>query len=107
MTYALEIAPENRPRLRFTPADRSHYLACGAVARSLAAAMAEENGYTFADLRSRRRDDVALEHVRQAAYAYVRSLGAYSLPAIGRLFDRHHSTVLDGIRKHKARVGAE
>jgi len=44
---------------------------------------------------------------RQAAMAAVQSELGYSLPRIGRIFKRHHTTVLFGIRAHEARQQEE
>jgi len=44
---------------------------------------------------------------RQAAMAAVQRDLGYSLPRIGRIFKRHHTTVLHGIRAHKARKAQE
>jgi len=44
---------------------------------------------------------------RQAAMAAVQRDLGYSLPRIGRIFKRHHTTVLFGIRAHEARQQKE
>lgn len=36
----------------------------------------------------------------------IRESGSYSLPEIGRLIGRHHTTVLEAIRRHQAREAA-
>lgn len=48
--------------------------------------------------RSRMRPVVAVRH---AFWSALRDRG-WSYPAIGRLFGRHHATVMHGIRAHKA-----
>ena len=43
-------------------------------------------------------------HARQEAMAELYGDGTrFSLPALGRLFGRHHTSILYGIRKHRAR----
>ena len=54
-------------------------------------------GVSLCDLVSRRRG--ALVRPRQAAMYLARTLTECSLPAIGRLLNRDHSTILHGCRK--------
>ena len=51
--------------------------------------------------KSRTRD---LVHPRQAAMLWLRNNTNLSLPEIGRLFDRDHTTVLHGIRAAEKRA---
>ena len=51
--------------------------------------------------KSRTRD---LAHPRQAAMLWLRNNTNLSLPEIGRLFDRDHTTVLHGIRAAEKRA---
>jgi len=51
----------------------------------------------------RRRD---ITRARWAAFAAVQQATGASLLEIGRYFGRDHTTVLNGIRKHKARTAA-
>lgn len=45
---------------------------------------------------------------RQHAYAEMYATGRFSLPQIGRFFGwRDHTTILHGVRAHKARQAAE
>ena len=54
-------------------------------------------------LSDRRSSDVA--QARHEIWHRIYSeLPNYSLPMIGRLFNRDHTTILHGIRKHKKRV---
>jgi chromosomal replication initiation ATPase DnaA len=72
--------------------------------RSIAEAVASEHGRTLADLRGgspKHRD----AHPRQRAYAAIRGTGRYSLTQIGRFFNRHHTTVLYGLRSLSKRCG--
>lgn len=47
-------------------------------------------------------------HPRQEAMYVIREKWQYSLPRIGRIMGgRHHTTVLHGYRRHKARLAAE
>ena len=41
---------------------------------------------------------------RLRAYAEIYATGRYSLPRIGRYFNRDHTTVLTGIRRHNRRA---
>jgi chromosomal replication initiation ATPase DnaA len=74
----------------------------------IAEEVALANGITVEDLKGpSRRTFIALP--RQEAFARCYELRqrfgpAYSLPAIGKYFgDRHHTTVLHGVRAHRAR----
>jgi len=58
----------------------------------------EYYGVSLCDLVSRRRG-AALVRPRQVAMYLARMLTKRSLPAIGRLLDRNHSTILYGCRK--------
>lgn len=56
------------------------------------------------DLASASRQQ-KLAHARQEAFYRVQEVTGWSLPRIGRYFgDRDHTTVLHGIRAHKARM---
>lgn len=74
--------------------------------REIAALVAERHGLTLDDLtgpvRKRR-----VAHPRQEAYSLIRATGRYSLPRMGMFFgNRDHTTILDGLRNHEARVEA-
>jgi chromosomal replication initiation ATPase DnaA len=76
---------------------------CGAEARRLLAERAADFQVTVSDLvgDSRKR---AVAWPRQAIMAELYETGRYSLPAIGRLFNRDHSTVMHGVRRHAERA---
>lgn len=42
---------------------------------------------------------------RQGLWAAIYDMGTYKLIDIGLMFNRDHTTVLYGIRKHKRRIG--
>lgn len=69
-------------------------------------AVADQRGIhiVLMDSHVRRRDVVQARH---EAMALVRKKTGYSLPKIGLLFNRHHSSVLYGIRKDRERTQGE
>lgn len=72
--------------------------------RSIIADVAQRSGVEPSDLvgAQRHRRFVIPRH---AAYAEVRARRHLSLPKIGQTFGgRHHTTILDGLRKHEARM---
>jgi chromosomal replication initiator protein len=66
--------------------------------REIQERVCEHYGVTRLDLVSQRRHRAILEP-RAVAMYLCRSLTMFSLPAIGMAFDRHHSVVLDVVRK--------
>lgn len=60
--------------------------------------IAHESGYSLKFLRGHHRSP-SIVKVRWECYAKAYSLG-YSLPEIGRFFNRDHTTVLHGIRRY-------
>lgn len=79
---------------------------CGREARGIVAQVASEHGLTTADLYGPRRTrDVAWP--RQEAIWRVHQLGKHSLPAIGALFNRDHTTVLHSIRAYEKRLAQD
>lgn len=73
------------------------------VAGELLQSVADKHRVTVSDLkgRSRRRD---IGHARQEAMTTVRDVLGWSLPRIGRLLgNRDHTTILEGIKQHRAR----
>lgn len=64
---------------------------------------AVENGVTISDLRGPCRKQ-PLVHYRQDLIAKLRAKTDLSLPAIGRLLNRDHTTVLYALRAVKARA---
>lgn len=71
--------------------------------RAIVAEVAEKYGVALGDVISNRRDH-AIAIVRQEAMFRCRFETSNSLAAIGRVFDRDHSTVSHGIRAHKQRM---
>lgn len=78
-------------------------------AREIVTRAAQQHGITVAELLGRSQE-LRIAHARQQAYAELYALrdpqteGArYTLPAIGRIFGRDHSTVLHGVRAHARR----
>lgn len=63
---------------------------------------AELFGVSAADIMSRRRI-APIMHARWALYTALRQRG-WSFPAIGNFMDRHHTTVLAGVREGELRA---
>jgi chromosomal replication initiator protein len=81
-------------------------------AREIVAEVAEAYGFTFEDMVGPRRiKDISL--ARQEAIWLCRQVRKpdgsqrYSLPFLGHLLNRDHTTVLWGERQHAARLEAE
>lgn len=70
------------------------------LTRTIAAAYFTTPGRVVGERRLKR--DV---HARHALWASIYAMGRYSLPELGRMFGRDHTTILVGIRKHNARIG--
>lgn len=69
--------------------------------------IADMYGVTVRDIKGRRRDK-AISPARQHAMHNLQDIAEMSLPEIGRLLGgRDHTTVLDGIKNHLARVEAQ
>jgi hypothetical protein len=62
----------------------------------------EETGYTLADLKSARRQQPLVD-ARQELYWQIYKNTNWSLPRIGKLFNKDHTTVLHGVRKVERR----
>lgn len=69
-------------------------------------AVSLEFGVTLEDLLSERRQ-APIAEARQAAMALAQRCLSYSLPKIGRLLRRDHTTVLHGIRCMARRCAAD
>lgn len=78
---------------------------CPKLGEILAAAIAAEGG-TLAETLSPNRNRAATRS-RQAAMWLAFKLTSHSLPAIGRAFGRHHSTVLYGIRAYERHLAGD
>ena len=73
--------------------------------RDIACRVAERHGLTVDDLRgSDRTKRVAWP--RQEAMAAIRETGRYSLPRIGKFFNRDHTTVIHAVRRVAERTDA-
>ena len=70
-----------------------------------AQAIAAEHGVTLPDLLGPRRVPAHVA-ARQHLWAELYGTGVYSLPVLGRIFDRDHKTVWHGIREHGNRAEA-
>ena len=62
--------------------------------------VARATGVTVAELRSRAKHKTLAE-ARQLAMLLMRDVEGMSLPEIGRMLDRDHTTVMHGIRSAK------
>jgi len=73
----------------------------GHVVAAIIATVADRFLYTDVELlgRSRRQP---LAHARQVAMYLCRELTDMSYPQIGRLFDRHHTTVIHAVQERLA-----
>lgn len=65
--------------------------------RQISEEVGATHGIPISDLRGPRRYRVLCK-ARAEVYAKAHALG-YSLPRIGRFFNRHHTTVLHGINQ--------
>lgn len=74
--------------------------------REIVRDIAEKNGYTLAEVRSR---EIAksVVRVRQMAMYELYGTGRYSSTKIGQFFDRDHTTVLHAIKAVHQRLAAE
>lgn len=67
--------------------------------------IANQYGVTIADLKGRKQRQ-PIGKARDHAYHALWKPWERSLPMIGRMFgNRHHTTVLQGIRRHRERAG--
>lgn len=65
--------------------------------------VAESHGLTVEDLKLRCSVH-EIAHPRQEAMWRMRQTGRFSLPQIGRFFDRDHTTVLWAVRAYERRL---
>ena len=79
---------------------------CAALARQrwpwVLAVVCAQHGLTKADLIGRSRC-LPINRARQEAYYELRAIGL-SLPRIGQILHRDHTTIMSGIRAHKRRI---
>ena len=71
--------------------------------QSLAERIAREHVITVAGLLGRSHS-ATLARARRELWSLVRGSLGYSLPELGRLFDRDHSTILVAIRKREGEL---
>lgn len=71
----------------------------------IAREVAEEFGVTVDNLKSRKKTSLFVA-ARWEAYARIRAVGRFSLPQIGAFFNRDHTTVLHGLRRHAEAAAA-
>lgn len=69
----------------------------------IAAEVAQANGLTLAELRSRNRAQ-RIARPRHEAMAKIHQTGRYTLTQIARFFGMDHTTVLYGVRQYEARA---
>lgn len=75
--------------------------------REIAALIAKKYELSLDELKGPTRER-RVSWPRQEAFALIYAQGSLSLPQIGQFFGgRDHTTVLHGIRRHKARVAEE
>ncbi len=84
---------ETRPRWR-------------SMARTIIKAVGMKHGYSVKELLGNSRTKLIAE-ARQEAYYLVRYHTKLSLPQIAQMFNRDHSTVLYGIKRHGERIGCD
>lgn len=71
----------------------------------IAREVAEEYGVTVENLRGPVKTNMLVE-ARWEAFSRIRAVGRFSLPQIGAFFNRDHTTVLHGLRRHAERSNA-
>lgn len=74
------------------------------MCRVIADATAENYGIPLTDLLSERRSPPMAVEARMVAMYLCRHITPYSLPRIGRFFDRDHTTVMHAIRTVERRM---
>lgn len=74
-----------------------------ATVRAIVRQVCAETGHSYAEITGPSHK-AALCRVREGIYVRAQDQG-FSLPQIGRVFRRHHTTILHGIRNAKSRKG--
>lgn len=87
-------------RIRFIPLQKPYVWAMDIIVE-----VARAHGVTRADLTGLSRKG-HITRARQEAYYLIRTLTSHSYPRIGSFFNRDHTTVLHGVRKHIERMRA-
>lgn len=67
--------------------------------------IAREHGCTLEDIYGTSRHD-SIARARRHAMAVLRWSTALSLPELGRIFGRDHTTILTAVRKYEAELNA-
>lgn len=70
--------------------------------KEITAEVADRHGLSWSEILSRSHAR-RVAWPRQEAWALIWAQGHLSLPAIGRRFDRHHTTILHGATAHEKR----
>lgn len=73
--------------------------------RQIIEEVAISHGFSWNDVLSARRTN-KLARVRHEAFWRARNETTHSLPAIGRAFNRDHTSVMYGIAKHEERMAS-
>ena len=73
------------------------------VFREITRQVAEKHGISFNRIFARRKT-LKIVYARQEAMSRCVEETGYSLPAIGRFFDRDHTTVINACKSHKSRM---
>lgn len=82
--------------------DFDAFMAKSKTAKGIIEEVSNQTMIPVRDILSKKRDRPTA-HARQLCFYRIRHECNYSLPAIGRLFDRDHTTVLHGIRQETKR----
>ena len=84
--------------------DFDAFMAKAKTAKGIIEQVSNETMIPVRDLLGKKRDHPTA-HARQLCFYRIRHECNYSLPAIGRLFDRDHTTVMHGICQEEKRQG--
>lgn len=115
LAMLVSITPVDVEVIAYRVIAKARSVAAGAAAsspwRPLVAAVAERHGLTVDDLIGPKRTQDVCEARHEAMYVVRNVLQddgrpRWSLPVIGRMFNRDHTTVLSGIRSHQALLDA-
>lgn len=96
-----EVAPSPRMYLSLWHGLRPWSLSMAEIAADIC----ERHEISVADIRAPERGGRPVCAARTAFMFEAYATGRFSLPRIGRFLGRHHTTVMHGIRAHKARCG--
>lgn len=96
---------EERKRLERLNDQLGHLLQKRVWIKDIAKAVATRHEVTVSDLKSRRTDKHVVR-ARQEAFWLAKNLTSASSTIIGNFFNRDHTTVLHGIKRHAQRMEA-